>query len=67
MVKVMTLLNVCGVAIYGLSIVYKVHKAFRSRDNVWKGFCLALLLTYVHDIYMSIGHKTAPHCQPPVT
>ena len=44
----MNLLNVCGVAIYGLSIVYKVHKAFRSRDNVWKGFCLALLLTYVH-------------------
>ena len=61
MVKVMTLLNVCGVAIYGLSIVYKVHKAFRSRDNVWKGFCPALLLTYVHDLYTSIGHKTARH------
>ena len=43
----MNLLNVCGVAIYG-PIVYNVHKAFRSHDNVWKGFCLALLLTYVH-------------------
>ena len=60
-VKVMNLLNVCGVAIYGLSIVYKVHKAFRSRDDVWfLSYSVIDICMYMH-LYMSIGHKTALH------